>query len=254
MAYKIRVGDFEGPFDLLVYLIENARMSIYDIQISVITKQYLEYVNELKNMDVNLGSEFMVLAAQLIEIKAKMLIPRNTESADGIVEEDPRSQLVERILEYRRFKEASKLLEQREEDNLRIYEKPQEDISEYQNNPDEYLSLSTDEFLKAFNAFLHRKQKVEEVRKRYVRVKRERESVDDRMMRIRNVFRLKKVRKVSFKELVADAKDKYDVVLSFTVMLEMMKARQLNADQNVIYGEITVTSLEEDNNDNKENN
>ena len=238
MAYKIRVGDFEGPFDLLVYLIENARMSIYDIQISVITKQYLEYVNELKNMDVNLGSEFMVLAAQLIEIKAKMLIPRNTESADGIVEEDPRSQLVERILEYRRFKEASKLLEQREEDNLRIYEKPQEDISEYQNNPDEYLSLSTDEFLKAFNAFLHRKQKVEEVRKRYERIERQRMSVEIRINQIREFFRTKL--KVLFSELISNDKSRFNKVITFMGLLELLKQGDVKATQEEKFGDITV--------------
>lgn len=243
--YKIKLGTFEGPFDLLVYLIENARMDIYDIKISEITGQYIAYLEEMKKMDVAVGSEFMVLAAQLIEIKTRMLLPRNTDIGEGIVEEDPRTVLVEKILEYRKFKEISRILEQRESEAMRVFEKPQEDISEYRNQPDEYLDLDIEQFIRAFKGFLHRKQKVEEVKKRYVRVKRDRESSENRMVYIRSVFRMKKTRRVSFSELVVNAKDKYDVVLSFTSVLEMMKARQLDAVQKVTYGDITVKATED---------
>ena len=157
--YKIKLGTFEGPFHLLVYLIENARMDIYDIKISEITGQYIAYLEEMKKMDVAVGSEFMVLAAQLIEIKTRMLLPRNTDIGEGIVEEDPRAVLVEKILEYRKFKEVARILEERESEAVRVFEKPQEDISEYQNQPDEYLNLDIEQFIRAFKGFLHRKQK-----------------------------------------------------------------------------------------------
>lgn len=243
--YKIKLGTFEGPFDLLVYLIENARMDIYDIKISEITGQYIAYLEEMKKMDVAVGSEFMVLAAQLIEIKTRMLLPRNTDIGEGIVEEDPRAVLVEKILEYRKFKEVARILEERESEAVRVFEKPQEDISEYQNQPDEYLNLDIEQFIRAFKGFLHRKQKVEEVKKRYVRVKRDRESSENRMVYIRSVFRMKKTRRVPFSDLVVNAKDKYDVILSFTSVLEMMKARQLDAAQKVTYGDITVKAMED---------
>lgn len=243
--YKIRLGTFEGPFDLLVYLIENSRMDIYDIQISDITGQYLEYIEEMKNMDIAVSSEFMVLAAQLIEIKTKMLLPRNKDAGEGVVEEDPRNELVEKILEYRKFKSAAEILEEKEAEAARVYEKPQEDISEYTSQPDEYISLDMGQFVKAFKSFLHRKQKLEDVKKRYVRVNRERESAENRMGYIRNVFRMKKVRRIPFSELVVNASDRYDVVLSFTSLLEMMKARQLDAEQNGIYGDITVEAMED---------
>ena len=104
MSYKVRLQTFEGPFDLLVYLIENAEMSIYDIKISEITSQYLAYIQTMQEMDVHVASEFMVLASALIEIKSKMILPRMVDPGDGnVVEEDPRTELVVRLLDYKRF-------------------------------------------------------------------------------------------------------------------------------------------------------
>lgn len=122
--YKVKLKSFEGPFDLLVYLIENAEMSIYDIRISEITNQYLAYIKEMEEQDVALASEFMVLASSLIEIKSNMLLPRVTEDGQGIVDEDPRTELVARLLEYKRFKELSQMLEEREERSLNILRSP----------------------------------------------------------------------------------------------------------------------------------
>ena len=97
MSYKVKLPLFEGPFDLLVYLIENARMSIYEIRISEITEQYLAYMREMESMDIALSTEFMVLAATLIDIKSRMILPRNQEGPEDEFPEDPRSELVERI-------------------------------------------------------------------------------------------------------------------------------------------------------------
>ena len=98
MSYKVRLAMFEGPFDLLVYLIENAQMSIYDIQISEITGQYLEYIRSMQKHNINISTEFMVLAAELVEIKSKMMLPRVEEQNEAMELEDPRSQLASRLL------------------------------------------------------------------------------------------------------------------------------------------------------------
>ena len=112
MSYKVSLQTFEGPFDLLVYLIENAQMSIYDIKIAEITKQYMEYIETMKSMDVLVATEFMVLAATLIDIKSKMLLPR-TATIDGTyIDEDPRSELVERLLEYKKYKRGADFLKE----------------------------------------------------------------------------------------------------------------------------------------------
>ena len=159
MSYKVKLKTFEGPFDLLVYLIENARVDIYDIAVSEITDQYMAYLEEMQKLDVAVGSEFMVLAANLIDIKTKMLLPRLNEEGQEVAEEDPRSQLVEKILEYKRFKQISQMLSEYEEEASHIYEKPKEDISAYLEQPDEYLSLEIGQFVNAFNLFLSKKKR-----------------------------------------------------------------------------------------------
>ncbi len=242
--YKVKLKSFEGPFDLLVYLIENAEMSIYDIKISEITTQYLAYIKEMEDQDVTLASEFMVLAAQLIEIKSKMILPRVSEEGEELIGEDPRTELVERLLEYKRFKELSQMLEAREERSLNIFEKPQEDISEYLENPDEYLSLDIKEFASAFRLFIQKKQRVEAVRKHYTRIERERASMEKRISYILQAVRAKIGKVFSFKDFVKDKKDRYDVVVTFMSLLEMAKARAVKVEQHSTYGDIEVSAGE----------
>lgn len=243
MSYKVSLQAFEGPFDLLVYLIENAQMSIYDIRVSEITSQYLEYINTMREMDVNVATEFMVLAASLIEIKSKMILPRTTVEGETVLEEDPRSELVERLLEYKRYKRGAEELEEREQRMSHIFEKPQEDISEYLDQPDEYLSLDIDQFAKAFDMFLHKKKKVDEVRRHYTRIEREKATVEGRMTFIRTVFKSafsKGVNKLNLKALIPDKKERYDVVVTFVAVLQMMRDKFLDAEQKTVYGEIIV--------------
>lgn len=249
MSYKVKLKLFEGPFDLLVYLIENARMNIYDIAISEITAQYMAYLEQMKKLDVAVGSEFMVLAANLIDIKSKMLLPKINEEGGEITEDDPRNTLVEKLLEYKKFKQISQMLEQYEEETSHIYEKPKEDITVYLEQPDEYLSLEIGQFVNAFNLFLNKKKKIEEVRQRYVRVERERESTENRIAFIKNLFKTRKTHTVPFKDIVINKEDKYDIVLAFTSVLEMSKARIVRANQEQMYGKITVTKLEEGSDD-----
>lgn len=244
MSYKVRIESFEGPFDLLVYLIENAQMSIYDIKISEITSQYLEYIQEMKDMDVYVASEFMVLAAALIEIKSKMILPRMTVEGETVVEEDPRSELVERLLEYKMFKKGAEILSEREEMCGKIFEKPQEDISEYLENPDEYLALDLKQFAGAFNIFIQKKQKVESVRKHYTKIERERARMEDRIRYIARMVKHGLGKIFNFKEFVLNKDDRHDVVVTFVSMLEMAKNRVISVDQKVNYGDIEITAGE----------
>lgn len=242
--YKVKLKTFEGPFDLLVYLIENAEMSIYDIRISEITNQYLAYIKAMEETDVVIASEFMVLASTLIEIKSKMILPRVTENGSVAVDEDPRSELVERLIEYKRFKEIAAMLEAREERSMNIFEKPQEDISVYLENPDEYLSLDLKGFASAFSLFIQKKQKVEAVRRHYTRIERERASMEKRIGSILQRVRAKIGQVFSFREFIQDKKDRYDVVVTFMSLLEMAKARAVKVEQHSTYGDIEVSAGE----------
>lgn len=258
MSYKVKLREFEGPFDLLVYLIENSEMSIYDIRISEITGEYLEYLSTMKEMNISVSSEFLVLAAELLSIKSRMMLPHADTNVPGVVEEDPRDALVERLIAYKRCKIASIMLGDLAEQTEKMHEKPQEDISEYLDNPDEYLSLGFADFARAFNQFLIRKQRIEETRRRYTRIERERETMENRMAFIRDTF----VRALDsgdmtekdFRELIplargtefiADPEERkgaarYSTIVSFTSLLQMMRDRYLSADQKETYGRITV--------------
>ena len=245
--YKVKIDQFEGPFDLLVYLLENAKMDIYDIKVGEITEQYINYLKEMEELDVEVASEFIVLAAVLIRLKSRMLIPRITDTGEIMIEEDPRVELSQRLVEYVKTKKIAEMLQQREEENLAIHEKPAEDMSKYINNPDEFLALTEEQMVSAFILFLTKKKKVEEVTRRYQRVRRRKESIE---VRIKNMtatlerkFREGKGR-VSFTELLPEEADRYDVTISFMSLLAMIKNQECDAEQDKNYGEITVTQKE----------
>ncbi len=255
MSYKVKLQTFEGPFDLLVYLIENAQMNIYDIRISEVTSQYLDYIRTMREMDFNVGTEFMVLAATLIDIKSKMLLPRSTAEGAVLQEEDPRSQLVERLLEYKRFKKGAEVLAEQEEYMALVYEKPQEDISAYLDEPDEYLALDIKQFASAFDLFLRKKKREEDVRAHYTRVEREKATIESRMVYIRDRFKsalTKGVGRLNLKELIPNKRDRYDIVVTFTSVLQMMRDRYLDAEQKHIYGDILVMPGEKEMEENTE--
>ena len=245
MKYRVKLDVFEGPFDLLVYLIENANMSIYDIRVAEITAQYMAFIEKAKLLDVALASEFLVLAATLVELKSKMLLPRTKIDDEGNIEfEDPRNELVSRLLEYKRFKNAAELLEQYEEQSLLTFEKPKEDISRYTNEPDIYLSLDIKHFITAFNQFLIRKKRLAEIKKDYEATEDPRQTTEEKMDYILNVFKVKNKRTVSFRDILQSDKDKYEIVLAFAAILEMARVKAIKLKQRVPFGDIRITEGE----------
>jgi segregation and condensation protein A len=245
MSYKVKTDNFEGPFDLLCYLIENAEMNIYDIQVSRITEQYLSYIEEMQLRDPAHGGEFMVLAASLIELKSKMLLPRSG-AANAAAEEDPRSELVMKLLMYRKFKAAAAFLSEREERASFLFEKPAEDLSAYTDDQDEYLRLDPERFAQAFRSFLSRKQRLDEVRNLYARAESRRETTETRISFIESLFTRKGVGKMRFHELLRRAGDRFETVLTFVALLEMIRNRTVRARQNGSFAEITVELCEKE--------
>jgi segregation and condensation protein A len=244
MAYKVKLDIFEGPFDLLVYLIEHAEMSIYDIKISEITNQYLQYVEHLTRRDTILAGEFMVLAASLIEIKSKMLLPRTVMDGSGDLLEDPRSELVQRLLEYKKYKMAAEALTEQEELASRIFTKPKEDISIYTENPEISLNIDLSQFVKSFETFLYKKKKIEEVQREYTKVERQRMSIEARIEQMKNLFRGKK--KLRFHDLLEGETGRYHIVLTFLSVLELIRLKSVKARQAVNFGEIVLTMGDKD--------
>lgn len=244
MDYRVRLNAFEGPFDLLVFLIENAQMDIYDIQIAEITDQFISYIDEMKQMDINVTSEFMVLAAALIELKSRMLLPGGSAGDDSVVEEDPRRELVSRIIEYKRFKKISEMLKEREEENLNVFEKPGEDLSEYTDNPVEVLETDTDRFISAFRRFLHRKHKLDSIRTGYSGKVVRRITTEEKSAFIASFMKEHAGTAAEFHELLGRDCDRYETAVTFVSMLEMVKENRLTAEQKYIFGDIMLKATE----------
>jgi segregation and condensation protein A len=251
MAYKIKLDIFEGPFDLLVYLIVKAEMSIYDIQVSEITRQYLDHLDVMQSRDLAVGGEFMALAADLIELKSKMLLPRN--QGEGLEAEDPREELIQKLLErtrneqaYRTIRAAAERLRDLEERNSLIFEKPKEDLQDYTNEPDEYLRMDREQFLRAFRLFIGKKQKIEEIRKRYARTEQQRATLESRISSIHGRLALKKTKTLRFSDFLEPGNDRGDVVLTFAALLEMVRGKVVQVRQEGNFAEITVALWEKE--------
>lgn len=242
--YKVRIEKFEGPFDLLIYLLENAKMDIYDIKVAEITEQYIAYLKEMEDLNIEVETEFIVLAAVLIRLKSHMLLPRVSDNPDDdVIVEDPRMELATRILDYMRTKKSAEMLQEREEYNLAIHEKPAEDLSKYVGEPDEILKASDEQLVNAFILFLTRKKKIEEVQRRYQRVRRRKESIESRIKDMTKMLELRltpDVSGISFMELLPEEPDRYDITLSFMSLLSMIKNQGYDAEQQENFGEITV--------------
>ena len=245
--YKVRIDKFEGPFDLLIYLLENARMDIYDIKVAEITEQYIGYLKEMEERGAEVDTEFIVLAAVLIRLKSRMLLPRMNQAGELEIIEDPRQELAGRLLDYMRTKRAAEMLQAAEEYNLAIHEKPAEDMSAYLENPDEILKASDEQLVNAFILFLTRKKRVEDVSRRYQRVRRRKDTIEARIKDMTDLLE-KKFKdgdgKVLFTELLPEEPDRYDITLSFMSLLSMIKNQNYDAEQAENFGEIKVIQRE----------
>ena len=227
---EFRVEGFEGPLDLLLHLIKENKMDIFDIEINLITEQYLKYINNMEKVNLEI-SEYLVLASELIEIKAKMLLPKKKQEME-IEEEDPREELVNKLLEYQAYKEISKDLKEKEELRSEIYTKAPEKYSNYQEEETTFEGGSVDLLIDAFKKFLIRK---EEEKPLNTKVTKKGISVSSRRHEIKNL--LKEKGKVSFYQMFSVRSREY-IVVTFLAILEMAKNKELIIHQEGIYDEI----------------
>jgi len=242
MGYKVKLEAFEGPFDLLVYLIEHNKMSIYDIKVSEITTQYLAYIEEAKAHDVNVAQEFIVLAAELIEIKSLMLLPNEVIDEETGEVEDPRKKLVARIVEYKQFKEMAAFLQDQEEITSHIHSKPQEDLGQYTGEGEEILHGDMNSFAQAFMNFLTRKQRIEAMHRTYERIERAKMSMENKIGQLVGFFKTRK--EMRFSEMIKDDDTAFNRVITFMSVLELLRQHSVTAEQKKVFGDITVKKVE----------
>lgn len=245
MEMKFKLESFEGPLDLLLHLIEKNKVNIYDIPIVEITDQYLEYIDEMKKQDLDVMSEFLVMAATLLNIKSKMLLPK-----EAVVEEeaeDPRAELVQQLLEYKMYRTYAYELRDRQVDANQIFYKvptiPDEVLAyEEPVNVDELISdLTLNKLNVVFQSVIKRqKNRVDPVRSRFGEIKKEEVSVEDKMIEISEYARNHKT--FSFRELLEKQCSRVQIVVTFLVILELMKAGEIRIVQENIFDDIQIES------------
>jgi len=238
-SIQIKLQSFEGPLDLLVHLIKKNQMNVYDIQISVITKQYLEYLNLLQELNLDLASDFLVMAATLIHIKSKMLLPRpETAAGDPGDEEDPRDTLVRRLLEHQKFKAAAELLHEKELLRSAQWGRPESRLEEIAG--DDYEPEFEVDLFSLLSAF---KQVLERARERPpVVLPAEQISIELRIDQL--LERLSETEACGFEDLFDDVASRGEMIVTFLAMLEMIRLKLIRVFQSGGSGAIRIYKRE----------
>lgn len=229
-AYEVKLERFEGPLDLLLHLIQRDEIDIYDIPIARITQQYLTYIELMRLLDLDVAGEFLVMAATLMRIKAKMLLPT---PAPGEEEEiDPRDELVQRLLEYRQFKEASTTLKSREEKRRLEYERGMVP-GEEEGGPLPLAPATLFHLLDALNRVLSRLPA-----RAVLELEGEAYDIEDKIERIQS--RVRVAGRLSFETLLNECRSRLEMIVTFLALLELLKLNRLSVVQDANFGEIVL--------------
>jgi segregation and condensation protein A len=235
--YTVKLEVFEGPFDLLYHLIEKNEIDLMDIPISLILDQYMEYIKTLQEMDLDIASEFIVMAATLVEIKSKLLLPKFKTEEEKEIEEDPREELVRQLVEYKKYKEAARILGEMSRLNWRFFREGP-DVRYV----DKRLSLnySIEDIKNAYKRVIERNKGIENK----IEIKKEEYTVADKIKELLAYLVKKPV--IWFSEIVKKSKSKVEVVVSFVAILELIKLNKVIADQQTSYGDIFISFIKKE--------
>ena len=234
MTYKVKLDVFEGPLDLLLYLIQKEEVDIYDIPIAKITDQYLEYLELMKLLDLGIAGEFLVMAATLMHIKSKMLLPPEQVDGEEKPEEDPRAELVKRLLEYKKFKEAASELSHMESQHKHFFARvgPGIDVEDLPKE-ETFFEASLFDLITAFTKVLK-----DIPRDVFYKVVKDEFTVSEKIHDVLHMVVDKK--KVLFTDLFRAAKTKFEIITIFLALLELIKIKEVIVIQAAPFGEIDI--------------
>lgn len=238
----VRLDSFSGPMDLLYHLIEKNEIDIYDIPIAELTDQYMEFISREENKNMDGMSEFVVMAADLIEIKSRMLLPKvQTEEQ----EEDPREELVQKLLEYKKFKGVTEILQQRCETASKMFFREPDIIIPELSKRDELTveeclnGLTMEDLYRAFrDVMIRREKKVDRIRSGFKSVKHDNFTVDEKIVSLRSI--LKVTPRVKFYDMFTDTSTREEILVTFLALLELIRHHSVLIEQNDIFGEIMI--------------
>lgn len=245
MAIPVKLEVFEGPLDLLLHLIDKNKVDIYDIPIVEITEQYLDYIKKMETEDMNVMSEFLLMAATLIDIKCRMLLPKEVNEEGE--EEDPRAELVQKLLEYKMYKYMSFELRDRQVDaakNMYREQKLPEEVAAYK-PPINYEELVGDMTLnklhEIFKSMVKKQEdKIDPIRSRYGNIEKEEIDMDAKMLYVEAYAKEHKT--FSFRKLLEKQSSKMEIIVTFLIILELMKTGKITISQENIFDDIVITS------------
>lgn len=233
MYYEVKINEFEGPLDLLLHLIKKDNINIFDISIEQIIKQFLEYINKMKEENLDITSEYLVMASELIELKSKMLLPNKTEEIEEEIEEAT-NDLINRLLEYDKYKNMTNELRDLENIRSKIYTRESEELLNYANKNDIDYGIDLDDLVNAFQKFLEYKELSKPLN---TKIEKKEYSVDERCVEIRNKIKLKG--SLKFEDLF-DVITKEYVVVTFLAILSMAKKQEISIEQNNNFNNIII--------------
>lgn len=235
MDYNIKINEFEGPLDLLLHLIKESNIDIYDISIEEITNQYLDYINQMEKLDIEIASSYLIMAAELMLIKSKSLLPIKDEQEEEDSEEETKEKLINRLVEYQKYKELTKDLRELEQNRREYYTKSPSNLIDIANEKfTNDTNIGINDLLNAFSAFLERKDKEKPLN---TKITNKEYSVKLRKNDIKKYLLTKK--KAEFKELF-DTYNKSYIVVTFMSILELAKENQIILTQEHNFANIYI--------------
>lgn len=237
MNYIIELDQFEGPLDLLLHLIKESNIDIFDINLEDITNQYLNYIHKIDEMNLNIASEYLVMAAELIEMKSRNLLPKKEELGEDEYEEDPREELIRRLIEYKNYKEITPALHDMELNRNQYFTKiPSLEVTGIDMSTQLSEDINMDKLMDAFNNFLKRKELSKPLN---TKITTKEYSVSKRSYEIREILKHKD--KVKFDELF-DFYSKDYLVVTFLSILNMAKNKELYIEQTNNFDELFISA------------
>lgn len=237
MTYKLE--QFEGPLDLLLHLIDQAEIDIHDISISDITDQYMNFIRAMQELELDVTSEFLVMAASLLAMKSRLLLPKPPQvesEATNEPELDPREELIARLIEYRKYKQASEQLRLLEQERAMVYTKEPEDLTPYlpENFATRVEGLQMSQLMQAFQKAMRKFER----RAIVATVQKDEITVNERIRQLIAVLRTTEM--VRFTSLLADELNRHEIVVTFLALLELMKQKKIRCYQHRLFDEIVV--------------
>lgn len=242
MEYKIVVDVFEGPMDVLLNLIEKAEVDIYDIPINLITEQYMNYIYEMEGLNLEVASEFLIMASTLLEIKSKMLLPKETiDNECNEIEVDPRDELVKRLIEYKMFKEAAERLRDSEDTELMVYYKPREDLDIYTDVEEDFEVMDLNKLVKSlYNIMTKRGQRDIDINE----INREEYTLEFCIEEIED--KLEHIAEFRFSDLISSTCSREEIITYFLSILELIRLKSIHVVQDEMFSDIIISRRMDD--------